>query len=149
MAKSSICDWFAAVRDKPDLSAISAGCGTRSGATLMMVAVELTLRWQQIRAAKDQETAERRDEAGEWPRAARATPPHAWAAAHLSRAAAGGSAGRKKEGRAAEQTGLDPAGDPIIGVALSFPTSDTVIGVEYRVNKVWDAELREDDEYDD
>jgi hypothetical protein len=46
-------------------------------------------------------------------------------------------------------TGLDPAGAPIIGVALSFPTSDTVIGVEYRVNKVWDAELREDDENDD
>ena len=34
-------------------------------------------------------------------------------------------------------------------MALSFPTSDTVIGVEYRVNKVWDAELPEDDEYDD
>jgi hypothetical protein len=48
-----------------------------------------------------------------------------------------------------QRTGLDPAGDPVIGVALSFPTSDTVLGVSYRVNKVWGAEMREDAEYDD
>ena len=57
--------------------------------------------------------------------------------------------GKPKEGRAAVETGLKADGDPIIDVALSFPTSNTVLGIEYRVNKVWDAELREDDEYDD
>lgn len=53
-----------------------------------------------------------------------------------------------KSGRAAEPTGMNPKGPPIIGLALSFPTSDTAIGVEYRVNKVWDAKI-EDDEYAD
>lgn len=53
-----------------------------------------------------------------------------------------------KSGRPAEPTGMNPKGPPIIGVALSFPTSDTAVGVEYRVNKVWDAKT-EDDEYAD
>lgn len=48
-----------------------------------------------------------------------------------------------------EQTELDPAGPPIIGVALSFPVSATTLGVEYRVNKVWGSEINEDDEYED
>lgn len=48
-----------------------------------------------------------------------------------------------------EPTGLDPSGPPIIGVALSFPTSATTQGVEYRVNKVWGSEIQEDDEYED
>jgi hypothetical protein len=41
---------------------------------------------------------------------------------------------------------------PFFGIAkleLSFPTSDSVIGVEYRVNKVWDAEMKEDSTYED
>ena len=48
-----------------------------------------------------------------------------------------------------EPTGLDPAGPPIIGVALSFPTSETALGVEYRVNKVWGGEIEEDERYAD
>ena len=48
-----------------------------------------------------------------------------------------------------EPTGLDPSGSPVIGLAVSFPTSDTVMGVEYRVNKVWDAEIQEDSAYED
>jgi hypothetical protein len=46
-------------------------------------------------------------------------------------------------------TGMVETGDPVIGVAVSFPTSDTVLGVEYRVNRVWDAEIQEDSTYDD
>ena len=46
-------------------------------------------------------------------------------------------------------TGMAEMGIPVIGVALSFPTSDTVLGVEYRVNRVWDAEIQEDSTYDD
>jgi|CXWL01.1.fsa_nt_gi hypothetical protein len=48
-----------------------------------------------------------------------------------------------------ETTGLDPSGLPIIGIALSFPTSDTAIGVEYRVNRVWGAEMEDDEAYAD
>jgi hypothetical protein len=48
-----------------------------------------------------------------------------------------------------EPTGLDPAGTPVIGLGLSFPTSDSVIGVEYQVNKVWDEEMKEDSAYED
>jgi hypothetical protein len=45
---------------------------------------------------------------------------------------------------------LDPAGSPIIGVALSFPTSETVRGIEYRVTPVyWGMEIAEDAGYDD
>jgi hypothetical protein len=50
--------------------------------------------------------------------------------------------------RPEEPTGLDPDGPPIIGVALSFPTSDTVLGVEYRVNRIWEAEMEEDNQFD-
>ena len=51
--------------------------------------------------------------------------------------------------RPAESTALNPNGPPIIGLALSFPTSETAAAVEYRVNKVWDAIMQEDAEYDD
>ena len=46
------------------------------------------------------------------------------------------------------EAGVDPAGPAVIGVALSFPTSESVVGVEYRVNRVWGAEIEEDDLYD-
>ena len=45
-------------------------------------------------------------------------------------------------------TGVDTSGPPIISLSLSFPTSDTVLGVEYRVNRVWGAEIEEDNEFD-
>jgi hypothetical protein len=46
-------------------------------------------------------------------------------------------------------TGMERTGTPIVAVALSFPTSDTAQGVEYRVNRVWGAEMQEDAAYDD
>jgi hypothetical protein len=54
-----------------------------------------------------------------------------------------------RKGRAHELTGLVKDGTPIIGVALSFPSSSTALGCEYRVNRVWKAEMEEDDRYDD
>jgi hypothetical protein len=48
-----------------------------------------------------------------------------------------------------EKTGLDPEGPAIIGVAFSFPASHTALGVEYRVNRVWGAEMEDDDSYAD
>ena len=52
-------------------------------------------------------------------------------------------------GRPAEKTGLDPDGPPVIGLALSFPTSETAVRVEYRVNRVWDSMIQDDAEYGD
>lgn len=49
----------------------------------------------------------------------------------------------------AEKTGLDPAGVPIIGLALSFPDSETATRVEYQVNKKWNTALQEDPSDDD
>jgi hypothetical protein len=46
------------------------------------------------------------------------------------------------------KTGLDHHGDPVVGVALSFPASETVLGVEYRVNCVWDAMIQDDAAYE-
>lgn len=48
-----------------------------------------------------------------------------------------------------ESTGLDPTGPLMIGVALSFPTSETTLGVEYRVNTIWGAEMQDDAAYED
>jgi hypothetical protein len=48
-----------------------------------------------------------------------------------------------------EETGLDPAGPPVIGLALSFPSSETAARIEYQVNKRWNPDLVEDDANDD
>ena len=53
------------------------------------------------------------------------------------------------DGRPPENTGFDPLGPPVIGVALSFPTSETTLGIEYRVNKVWGEAMQEDEGFED
>lgn len=40
-------------------------------------------------------------------------------------------------------------GTPIVGVALSFPSSKTAGSVEYQVNRVWSEAIEEDAEYED
>lgn len=55
----------------------------------------------------------------------------------------------QREPKREELTGLDPKDDPIIGVVLSFPTSETTLGIEYRVNKVWGTEMQDDEGYDE
>lgn len=49
----------------------------------------------------------------------------------------------------AEETGLDPAGPPVIGLAISFPSSETAARIEYQVNKRWSTELLEGESDDD
>lgn len=56
---------------------------------------------------------------------------------------------REREGRPQELTGLSKEGNPIIGVALSFPSSESALGCEYRVNRVWKTEMEDDESYDD
>lgn len=53
------------------------------------------------------------------------------------------------ENRPKEATGLAPESPPIIGIALSFPVSATTLGVEYRVNRIWGAEIEDDANYED
>jgi hypothetical protein len=52
-------------------------------------------------------------------------------------------------GRPEESTGLCENNSPLIGVAISFPTSNSVLGVEYQVGRIWDAVLQEDSSYED
>ncbi len=49
----------------------------------------------------------------------------------------------------AEDTKLDPAGPPVIGLALSFPSSETAARIEYQVNKRWSPDLLEGEPNDD
>ena len=48
-----------------------------------------------------------------------------------------------------EETGLDPFGPPVIGLALSFPTSESATRVEYQVTKRWNKTLVDDGDSDD
>jgi hypothetical protein len=48
-----------------------------------------------------------------------------------------------------EKIDLDPAGPPVIGLALSFPTSESAARVEYQVSKRWNRALVEGDDSDD
>jgi hypothetical protein len=50
---------------------------------------------------------------------------------------------------ARETINLDPAGPPVIGLAFSFPTSESATRVEYQVSKRWNRTLVEGDESDD
>ena len=142
-------NWFDAVADKPELSRDLGWLREQVDREADDVALELTLRWQQTEPPRIKKPLK-----GETKRAN----------GRVLRALRRRTHGllliypvlppievpeKKTEGRPAVPTGLSADGDPVIGVALSFPTSDTVLGVEYRVNKVWDAELREDAEYDD
>lgn len=45
--------------------------------------------------------------------------------------------------------GMDPAGPPSVGLAISFPASESAARVEYQVNKRWDRSLQEDWSDDD
>lgn len=57
--------------------------------------------------------------------------------------------GAVKKGGVEESTGLDPFGPPVIGLAFSFPESESAARVEYQVNKRWITALQDEDVYDD
>lgn len=50
--------------------------------------------------------------------------------------------------RRAEDTNAAP-GPPVVGIALSFPVSNTATSIEYRVNRVWNDLIEEDALYED
>jgi hypothetical protein len=139
--------WLAGIADKPDLADDLDWLRTQQDKDAGEVALDLTRRWQR----SDPPKINRSPEGGEADRAngrvlrvlRRRTHGLLLIYPVLPPRDVEDGQGHK------EPTGLASDGSPVIGLALSFPTSDTVLGVEYRVNKVWDAEVQEDAEYDD
>jgi hypothetical protein len=129
-------DWFDEVRDKPELAADVDWLNGQIGNNAATVALELTKRWQNSNPPKIKPPVK-----GETAR------PNGRVLRVLRPRTHGLLIIYPLDPLA--ENGVDPNGPPIIGVALSFPTSDTVIRVEYRVNRVWDAQMQEDAEYDD
>jgi len=139
--------WFDAVTGKRELADDLEWLQAQVGTDAAKVALELTKEWQKGEAPKLRK-----------PVKAETTRANGRVVRVLRRAGNGllliypvlpPSEVRFEDGRPPEPTGLDPAGPPVIGVALSFPTSETTLGVEYRVNKVWGAEMAEDEGYAD
>lgn len=141
-------DWFNAIADKQDLSKDIEWLRTQIGTDADLVALKLTQEWQKgetprIRKSPKGETTRangrvlrvlRRSENGLLLIYPVARPEYV---------------DLDVEPKRRESTGLNAKDGPIIGVALSFPTSETTLGVEYRVNKIWDAEMQEDAGYED
>jgi hypothetical protein len=141
-------DWFDGIADKPELAADLDWLNDQIGDDdARDVALELTRRWQQTVPPKL-----RASEKGETKR------PNGRVLRLLRRRSHGllliypvqpPTVVKGENNMPDSPTGMADMGIPVIGVALSFPTSDTVLGVEYRVNRVWDAEIQEDSTYDD
>lgn len=142
-------DWLATLQSKPDLAADLSWLGEQIGRDATAVALDLTLRWQQTVPPKIKPPSKgvTKRANGRVIRTMRKRT-HGLLLIYPVQPPTKFLSG-EKDARIEEDTGLYKTGDAIIGIALSFPTSNTTVGVEYRVNKVWDAELREDAEYED
>ena len=139
-------EWFDGIADKPELAADMEWLKDQIGGDAKDIALELTRRWQQTEPPKL-----RASEKGETKR------PNGRVLRLLRRRTHGllliypvqpPTVVKGENNMPDSPTGMAGDGTPVIGVALSFPTSDTVLGVEYRVNRVWNAEMQEDDQYD-
>jgi len=128
-------EWFDAISDKFDLAADVVWLREQVGRDAARVALDLTVRWQHTEPPKIRPPAQ-----GETKRA------NGRVLRVLRRRSHGLLIIYPLEPLAA--AGVGASGPPVISLSLSFPTSDTVLGVEYRVNRVWGAEMQEDDQYD-
>lgn len=129
-------DWFEVIASKLELAPDVEWLEQQIGREAEQVALDLTVRWQQTEPPKIKAPA-----TGQTKR------PNGRVLRVLRRPTHGLLLIYPLEPLA--DAGVDPNGPPVIGVALSFPASKTVLGVEYRVNRVWDAEIQEDAAYDD
>jgi hypothetical protein len=138
-------EWLAEVAGKADLVGDLEWLNNQVCQDADLVALKLTRRWQESGRLKRHSDAEATRPVG---RVLRVLRPRTrgllllYPLAQLERTGQG-------EGRLPQPTGLNPQGDPVFGIALSFPASETVLGIEYRVNRVWDAVASEDEAYDD
>jgi hypothetical protein len=139
--------WLDDVADKEELDADQEWLGEQVGRDAWDVALDLTVRWQRTEPPKVRppSTGSTQRPSGRVVRVLRRrsngllliyplVPPSSIPA---------------DNGRGVEPTGLNRSGPPIVGLALSFPTSNTTLGAEYQVNKVWGSLLTEDGEYED
>jgi hypothetical protein len=141
-------EWFDAIADKPELAADLDWLSDQIGDDdTRDVALEPTRRWQQTVPPKL-----RPPEKGETKR------PNGRVLRLLRRRSHGllliypvqpPTVVKGENNMPDSPTGMVDTGIPVIGVALSFPTSDTVSSVEYAVGKVWLAQMQEDSAYDD
>ena len=142
--------WFAAVASKPDLVDDRDWLAGFLGEDAEKVALSLTKRWQGSSPGRPAKL--RSPEKGEttrpYGRVLRVLRPRSHGLLIIYPLVPPEEAG-VGENMPVRKTGLDRHGDPVIGVALSFPASETVLGVEYRVNRVWDAMIQDDAAYDD
>ena len=140
-------EWFDGIADKPELAADLNWLSDQIGDDARDVALELTRRWQQTVPPKLKPP-----EKGETKR------PNGRVLRLLRRRSHGllliypvlpPTVVKGENNMPDSPTGMVNTGIPVIGVALSFPTSDTVSSVEYAVGKVWLAQMLEDSAYDD
>lgn len=139
--------WLAEIVGKPDLANDREWLASQLGKDAAEVALQLTLRWQQASPPKLR-PPEKGKTTRPYGRVIRVLRPRSRGLLLIyplvppeEVAGANGAPPRK--------TGLLRDGTPITGVVLSFPASETVLGVEYRVNRVWDAMIKDDESYDE
>jgi hypothetical protein len=142
--------WFSAVADKPDLVDDREWLADLVGDDAEKVALLLTKRWQESRLGKSGKlrSAKNGQTTRPYGRVLRALRPRMRGLLLIYPLIPPEEAGAC-EISPIHKTGLDRHGDPVVGVALSFPASDTVLGVEYRVNRVWDNIIQDDAAYDE
>lgn len=142
--------WLAAVAGKPDLADDRDWLAGLVGEDAEKVALSLTKRWQENAPGRPAKL--RSPEKGEttrpYGRVLRVLRPRSRGLLLIYPLVPPEEAG-VRESMPVRKTGLNRRGDPVVGVALSFPASETVLGVEYRVNRVWDAMIQDDAAYDD
>jgi hypothetical protein len=140
--------WFQAVARKSDLLADREWLAGQIGEDAGNVALELTKRWQgtvppKLRAPKSGETTR------PYGRVLRLLRPRERGLLLIYPLVAPAKT-TGLNGTPSKDTGIAPTHPPtpVIGIALSFPASETVVGVEYRVNSVWDDMMKDDADYE-
>ena len=139
--------WFAAVSGKPDLADDREWLAASIGNNAEEVALLLTRRWQETNPPKLR-SPEKGQTTRPYGRVLRVLRPRTRGLLLIyplvpPEEVPGG------DGAPPRSTQLDSRGDPVMGVVLSFPSSETVLGVEYRVNRVWDAVIADDSAYEE
>ncbi len=141
-------EWLQSIREKPELADDLSWLSENLGQTAREVALALTIRWQDHDPPKVRRPVRGRTDRpnGRVLRSLRSPQNGLLLIYPLLRPEKvrlpdppGGD----------EPTGFDSSDPPIIGIAISFPTSETTLRVEYKVNKVWGLEMEEDASYED
>ena len=140
-------EWFDRIAGKPDLRDDNDWLKGGIGRDANEIALDLTRRWQQMTPPKLK-----------MPEKGQTIRPNGRVLRLLRRRSHGllliypiqpPAIVKGGNGMADSQTGMVDSGKPVIGVVLSFPTSDSASTVEYAVGKVWLEQMQEDDQYDD